>query len=325
MLQAGDADVAGVGSTADWPQMDQITGLICQGTDQDCEATENPDAPLELIRGWPQSARTDIFMNYALDTTGGNNFMGSGELDGNGIPADFFSNIHIRKGFAYCFNYDAYLEDVLLNEGTRSPTVMLPGMPGYDENAPIYAYDPALCEEEMKLAEFDGVSVWDTGFRLTVGYNTGNTGRQTVAQILQAELSAVNENFVVEVTGLPWPTYLRNLRAKKLPIFVTGWLEDIHDPHNWTVPYTTATYGIRQNLPEDLIAIYDDINTRGVSEPDPAKRAEIYAEFNQVWYDNIHTILLFMVNGRRYQQRWVEGWYNNMVYPGTYYYVISKQ
>lgn len=130
-------------------------------------------------------------------------------MDGNGIPADFFSDIHVRKAFAYCFNYDAYLNDVLLGEGVRSPDVMLPGMIGANDNDPTYTYDPAKCEEEFKastLTGTDGKSLWDTGFRMTIAYNTGNTARQTVAQIFQQELSAVNENFVIEVTGLPWPT-----------------------------------------------------------------------------------------------------------------------
>ena len=89
-------------------------------------------------------------MNFAINTEGGNNFIGSGVLDGNGIPANFFSDLHVRKAFAYCFNYDAYLNDVLLGEGTRSLAVMLPGHARLPEDTPIYDYDPAKCEEEMK-------------------------------------------------------------------------------------------------------------------------------------------------------------------------------
>ena len=60
-------------------------------------------------------------------------------------------------------------------------------------------------------------------------------------------------------------------------------------------------------------------------EIDPAKRAAIYAEFNQLFYDLNPGILLFVVQGRRYQQRWVEGWYDNPIFAGTYYYPISKK
>ncbi len=324
MLQAGDADSIAVGSAADWPQMDALTGQVCHLEDNDCEPTETPDMPLELIRDYTTGNRTDIFMNFNINNEGGNNFIGSGALDGNGIPVDFFSDIHIRRAFAYCFNYDAYLHDVLLDEGVRARAVMLPGQFGYHEDTPIYEYDPAKCEEEFKLAEYDGASVWDTGFRLTLAYNTGNTGRQTIGQILQAELATINENFVVEVTGLPWPTYLRNFRAYKLPISTSGWIEDIDDPHNWVQPYAIGTFARRQSLPDDIKAQFEDPINRGVVEIDNAKRDAIYAEFNQAYYENIPTILLFFVNGRRYQQRWVEGWYYNRVLPGSYTYAMWK-
>ena len=328
MLQAGDADMIAVGSQADYPQMDQLTGELCDQTIDNCQPTDNPENPLRLVKGFPVTNRTDSFFTFKVNTEG-NNFIGSGQLDGNGIPADFFSDIHVRKAFAYCFNYDAYLNDVLLGEGVRSPDVMLPGMIGANDNDPTYTYDPAKCEEEFKastLTGTDGKSLWDTGFRMTIAYNTGNTARQTVAQIFQQELSAVNENFVIEVTGLPWPTFLKNQRASTLPIFVSGWQEDIHDPHNWVVPYTVGTYGARQKMPADLVSQFNEIINRGVAKSDPAKRATIYAEFNKVFYDNIPTILLYVATGRHYEQRWVQGYYRNPVYSGVaYWYALSKK
>ncbi len=52
--------------------------------------------------------------------------------------------------------------------------------------------------------------------------------------------------------GLPWPTFLRSQRAETLPLFISGWQEDIHDPHNWYQPYLVGTYGRLQSLPQDL-------------------------------------------------------------------------
>ncbi|MCU0489485.1 MAG: ABC transporter substrate-binding protein [Anaerolineales bacterium] len=338
MLQAGDADFAAVGSVADWPQMDTLTSQVCQLEDNNCEVFgEDPAAPLEMITGYPTASRTDFFFTFALDTSGGNNFMGSGMLDGNGIPPNFFSDLNVRLGFAYCFNYDVYLNDVLLGEAIRSHGVMFPGMDGYQEDAPVYEYDPAKCEEYLKASKWiqnaDGtytpdpageISLWDTGFRMTIAYNTGNTARQTLAQIFQQELSALNENFIIEVTGLPWPTYLRNQRARKLPLFPVGWIEDIHVTHNWVQPYAIGTYGNRQNLPPELKAQFADLINRAVTEPDAAAREAIYQEFNKTYHEAVTGLILYIVTGRHYQQRWVEGWYGNPI-AGTYYYALSKK
>jgi peptide/nickel transport system substrate-binding protein len=215
---------------------------------------------------------------------------------------------------------------------------MLPGEIGYEEDGPLYTYDPEKCTTELQASKWtdngDGtytpdengaISLWDTGFRFTAAYNTGNTNRQTAAQILQTELSAVNDKFIVEVTGLPWPTFLRNQRASNLPVFFTGWVEDIHDPHNWIVPYTTGTYGGRQRLPEEIKAKFGEIADRGVVETDPAKRAEIYKEFNQLFYDTASVIPFFVPTTRRYQQRWVDGWYFNPIFSGQNFYDYFKQ
>ena len=326
MLQAGDADAITTGPD-NWPQMDTLVGESCDLTIDTCKVTDASKA-IRRVGKLPSGSRTDAFFTFKLNTDGGNNFMGSGKLDGNGIPPDFFNDIHVRKAFAYCFNYDQYLKDVLQGEGVRSLNVMLPGMIGYNDKDPSYTYDPKKCEEEFKASELkgaDGKSLWDTGFRMTIGYNTGNTSRQTAAEIFQGELQAINPKFVVEATGLPWPTFLKNQRASKLPIFISGWLEDINDPHNWVVPYTTGTYGGRQKMPAELKAQFGEINSRAVTEADPAKRAAIYAEFNKLFYDNIPTNLLYQVVGRHYEQRWVQDYLYNMIYTGSIFYNLSKQ
>jgi len=335
MLEAGDADTSAVGSSADWPQMDTLAGVECVKSTDDCQEVD-PTKPLEKISGLLSTARTDMFFTFQLPDE--SNFTGSGKLDGNGIPPNFFSDPLVRKGFAYCFNYDAYLNDVLLGEAVRSTTVMLPGMLGDDPNAPIYTYDPAKCTELLQQSKWtenkDGtytpdpngaISLWDTGFRFTSLYNTGNTGRQSAGQILQTELGAINDKFIVEVTGLPWPTFLKEQRASNLPIFFSGWQEDIHDPHNWVVPFTIGTYGGRQKLPAEIKDQYAEIINRAVLASSPADRQTVYDEFNQLYYDTASSIPFFVITNRRYQQRWVEGWFANPIFPGTYYYPISKQ
>jgi len=335
MLQAGDADQTVLGSQADWSIMDTLVGEECELYYKNCQT--KGDGMLRLMRNGGISSRTDMYFNFLVNTEGGNNFLGSGALDGNGIPANFFSDAHVRRGFAYAFNYDTYLNDVLMGEGTRSHSVIFPGMVGYDETFPVYEYSPEKATAEFQASKWkktaDGyvpdeagdLSLWDIGFRMTAAYNTGNTARQTISQILQAELSTLNEKFVVEVTGLPWASFLQNQRAKKLPLFTVGWQSDIFDPHNWVQPYTTGTYGSRQSLPKDIMAKFEEINTRGVSEVDPAKRKAVYAEFNQLFYDTCPGILLFTAGGHHYEPLYVQGWYNNPMYADNWFYALSKK
>jgi len=251
-----------------------------------------------------------------------NPLIGSGQLDGNGIPTDFFSDIHVRRGFNYCFDWDTYIADVFQGEAVQSYSVIIPGMLGYDPNGQHYSYDTEQCAAE--LAQAWGGVLPDVGFRVQVAYNIGNTTRQVVAEILASELSAVNELYRVEVVGLPWPAFLQAQRNRTLPVFISGWLEDIHDPHNWVVPYLTGTYGRRQSMPEDMQAQLGALIDQAITATDPADREALYFQMNDLVYENAPQILLAVATGRRYEQPYVSGWYYNPIYPGDYYYPISK-
>jgi peptide/nickel transport system substrate-binding protein len=325
-FQAGDADFIDVGAPSDWLQEDPLAGEVCDKTGA-CKPTDTPTQPLRAFKGLDSITRTDVFFNFKIDNTGGNSFMGSGKLDGNGIPPDFFNDINVRQAFNYCFDWTSYIKDVQLGEGVQSFDVMLPGEIGYSDSDPHYSYDAAKCTAAFKastLKAADGKSLWDTGFRLTVTYNTGNTARQTIAQILGQNLNAVNPKFIVEVTGLPWPTFLAAQRAGKLPILVLGWLEDIHDPHDWLVPYVSGTFGGRQSLPPALVKTLGDLINQGAVLTDPTARAAVYKKFNQAFYDAAPDILLAVQNARHYEQRWVQGYYSNPIYSTFYFYALSK-
>jgi peptide/nickel transport system substrate-binding protein len=330
MQQAGDADQIEPGSQENWPILDNFVGEYCtvNNKPENCGAFEDhlmddPAMFLRRIDNIPTSGRTDVYFTWEVNTEGGNNYIGSGELDGNGIPPDFMSDVHIRKAFNYCFDFEAYLNDVMQGEGERSLGVMLPGMIGYPEDESFtYNYDLAKCEEEFKASSWvaeDGTHLWDLGFRFTLAYNTGNQTRQSISQIIQAGLSAVNPNFVGEVTALPWPAFLASIRASQIPVFLIGWGSDFHDTHNWAPIFTNAYYGRRQNLPQELMDAYAEINARaGVASAE--ERQVIYMEeFNPLYYETVHGLTLFAPYGRRYEPRYVVGGEFNPLKDQVYY------
>jgi peptide/nickel transport system substrate-binding protein len=336
MLQAGDADTATLGSTSDAVQVHPLAGEICNWNESsvayDCEVVDE-SLPLRENIGRPGLIQTVVIYNFGL-VAEGNPYVGSGALDGNGIPADFFNDVHIRKGFSYAFDQDTYIADVLNGEGAVSASLPLPGMPGYDPEAAAYTLDLDKAAEEFGLADVDhdGIAavddpegdVWTTGFRVQMLYNLGNTARQSTAEIFANNLATVNELFSVEVLGLPWPSYLAAQRASQIPIMSAGWLEDIHDPHNWYQPYTTGAYGSRQGMPDDLKAQFQVLLEAGVSETDPAARDTIYKDMNQLYYDLNPGLILPHALGHNFRQRWIQGLVGNPIFPGIWFYPISK-
>jgi peptide/nickel transport system substrate-binding protein len=324
MLQAGDAETVAV-PLANRPQVDQFVGEFCDW--QTFECTPNPDNPNGPLRKWgglPSVSRANVFLNFDLSQEEGvNQYSGSGQLDGNGIPPDFFADIHVRKAMNYCFDYDTFISDAQNGEGVRNNGPIIKDMLGYNEDGPYYEFDLDKCAEELTLAH--GGALPEVGFRFQMTFNTGNVERQTACNILQTNLASINSAYQVECLGLPWPTMLRSFRAGQLPAVTSGWVEDIHDPHNWAQPFTVGTYAGRQNLPAELKAQFQELVTAGVMESDPAKRAQIYYDLQQLYYDEAIQITLSQSTGTRYEQRWMKDWFFRVGQFGGYYYAYGLE
>jgi peptide/nickel transport system substrate-binding protein len=322
MFKVGDLDSCAV-PPQNASQVDPLVGELCEWNadtaTHECQPTDNPDAPLRLFKGHPLVNRDDAFFVFDVNVEGGNPYVGSGELDGNGIPPDFFSDIHVRKAFNYCFDWDSFIDEALVGEGIQNVGPLIPGMVGYDPNGPHYSYDPAKCEEELKQA-WDG-QVWEKGFRFQVVYNSGNLTRQTVGEILQAsfaDLDPDTNRFQIEALGLPWPSFLDAIQTSRVPLYIGNWLEDIHDPHNWAQPLTVGIYAQRQGMPDWMLAEFQELVSAGVAGTTPEERSQIYRQLAQKDYEYAPAIRLAIATGRDYEQRWVSGYYYNPIYGPNY-------
>jgi len=324
ILQAGDAETVAV-PEANRPQADAFVGEFCDWKTFECEPNpDNPDGALRKWGGLPSVSRTNVFMNFDLSQEEGvNPYSGSGALDGNGIPPDFFQDIHVRRAFNYCFDYETFIADAQNGEGVRNNGPIILDMLGYNPDGPMYEYDLDKCADE--LAQAHGGALPDVGFRFQMAYNTGNVTRQTACAILQSSLATINASYQVECLGLPWPTMLRQFRAGQLPAVASGWIEDIHDPHNWAQPFTVGTYAGRQNLPDDLKAQFQELVTAGVMAADPKEREQIYFDLQQLFHDQAIQITLSQSTGVHYEQRWVKDWFYRVGQFGGYFYAYGLE
>jgi len=337
MFEAGDADYVYVPSQYR-PQLEPYYKTVCYA-DGSCEEG-NPDGYVQVYRDLPTVAMTPAQFNWQINVEGGNPFVGSGEMDGNGVPPDFFSDIHVRKAFNYCFDFDTMIKDALNGEGIQAQGPIIAGMMGYREGEdPLYSYDPAKCEEEFKLADVDhdGVlagededDVWSGGFYMQIAYNTGNDTRRLASEILKAGIEAVNDKFNISVVGMPWPVLLNSRRAQKLPIYVGGWLEDFHDPHNWVQPFlhSQGAYGRVINMPEEKAAEFDELIETGASLTTVEERRPIYEQIQLKSQEDAVVIWMYQTVGRVHFQEWIGDWYYNPAYSGAQYsytYALSKE
>jgi peptide/nickel transport system substrate-binding protein len=273
----------------------------------------------------PQVSSADVFFNQAINVEGGNPYLGSGEMDGSGIPPDFFSDIHVRNAFNYCFDWDTFINEAWLGEAIQRRGPIIAGHIGYTEDSPVFSYDLAKCEEEFKAA-WDG-ELWDTGFYLVATYNSGNDQRRTAAEIIEANVESVNPNFSIAVLDVPWPTYLDEMTSSRLPFFIIGWIEDYHHPHNWVLPYmgSAGTWAQFQGFPQEQYDRYDAKIAECLETPF-ADAAPCYEELQSWAVQDVIDIFMTQPTGRNYQQMWVKGYYSNPIYPSAMWvYRFSKE
>lgn len=327
MFEAGDADYIYV-PPAYRPQTEPEAKIICYEGDELGRCEETGTGYFKLFRDLPRPVMTPAQFNWQIDMEGGNPFVGSGELDGNGIPPDLFMDKHVRYAFNYCFDFEAMVRDALGGDGMQAQGPIIKGMMGYREGEPpLFSYDPAKCEEEFKQA-LDG-ELWETGFYMQIAYNIGNETRRIASEILKAGVEAVNPDFHIEVVGMPWPVLLNARRARKLPIYVGGWLEDFHDPHNWVHPFlhSQGAYGRVINMPEELAAEYDALIEEAASLTSAEERRPIYEEIQLKAQEDAVVIWMYQELDRVHLQEWMHGFYFNPAYSGpaySYIYAYSK-
>jgi peptide/nickel transport system substrate-binding protein len=326
-FKTGDADIAYVDNQY-ISQVDPLVGEACDATGK-CTPTKNADATLRLYKGLPSIQETVIFFNQNVSNTGGNNSLGSGTLDGNGIPANFFSDIHVRNAFNYCFDWNTYIQQVWNGEAIQAYGPIIQGELGYDPNQAHFTFDLQKCADEFKastLKSADGKSLWDTGFYMQYIYNTGNDQRKTAGDILAADLQKVNPKFHLSVVGEPFALLLKDQVAGRMPIFMLGWLEDFHDPQDWVAPFLSSggTYASSQAFPADVQKQLDQLITQGIQATDTQARMQIYQQLQDLSYKNALDLFVVQPENRHYEQMWLKGYYYNPIYPGIYFYPLSK-
>ena len=326
MLEAGDIDYGDV-DQAFYSQVDPtVKTIYWEGTEQGKSEEANPDGKLIVFRDLREPAMTGAMMNFNIDVEGGNPFIRSAKLDGDGIPPDFFSDIHVRKAFNYAFDWDTFIRDAMVGEAVQPKGPIIADMLGYSADQPTYHFDLDKATEEFKAA-WDG-EVWEKGFTMQISYNTGNDVRRIAADVIQQNVQAINPKFEIEILNLPWPTFLEVRTQGKLPILISGWLEDYHDPSNWVQPFMSSngSYSRTQHFPKEIADKYDELISRGLKTIDPEDRLPIYEELQNLAYEDAITIFLYQPTRRRYFQDWVKGWYFNPLHPEPYssIYALSK-
>jgi len=300
MIERGDADIIEVPRIYE-TQMQNIKGV-------------------KIYSDLPRLMTDPVFFFTFEINPQGNTDIGSGKLDGKGIPPDFFKNKDVRKAFAYSFDYDTFIKESLQSKAKRAYSPIPPSVMQLND-IKKYEFDLKKAEEYFKKA-FDG-KLWENGFELTITYNTGSDIRQTACEILKKNIESINPKFKINIRPLDWALYIEKAQSHKMPIFTRGWVADYADPHNFIFPFfhSKGRYPQAQGFSDKEL---DNLIEKAISETDISKRKEIYRKIINKANDEVYQIYTIHPSGIIAIRENVENFIDNPLYMGIYFYNLSK-
>ncbi len=302
MLETGDADVAEISTKF----AAQLKG--------------NPD--ITVYDNLPR-LRTDPVIFFTLDINmQGNPDVGSGQLDGQGIPSNFFADKDLRKGFEYAFDYDAFLQESMEGRGERAIGPAPAGLVKYDDGFKRYHFDLEKAKAHFQKA-WDG-RVWEKGFKFTITYNTSGDMRQIASEILKRNVESLNPKFQIDLRGVTWPAFLEKTAKRQMPMWARGWVADYADAHNFYFPFihSQGRYALSQGYKNPMA---DRLIEKAVSETNLAKRNLLYRQVHNFMYEDAMQIYTVHPTGLWAMRTNVKNFVDNPVYMGIYFYPMYKE
>lgn len=307
-LLAGDVDMA----TVDPQYLSQVQG----------------QPGITSFTGLDQLTVYMLFFNQSINTEGENRYIGSGKLDGEGIPPDFFADEHVRKAFQAMYDGKVIIRDVLKGHAMAAYGPVVEPLLGHVKKEPGYRYNMKLAEEEFKKA-FGG-KLWEKGFKFTAAYGTGIAPTKAVLDMLTYNARKINPKFKIESQSYAWSTLLSDYLKGAYPMWGLEWNADYPDPHNMAYPilHPTGFYGSALGKAyhdwayKNLAPLLDQAS----AELDPAKRKTLYEQIDKLAEDNAVILFLYQPTRVQVQRDWVKGWFNNAITESTgrSFFLLSK-
>jgi len=237
------------------------------------------------------------------------------------IPINFFSDKDVRKAFAYAFDYDKYIREVYMGEASQPATPVIEGLPYHNPDQDKYSFNLTKTEQHFRAA-WSG-QVWTNGFTMTLVYRPGNVPRQKAWEMLKTSVESLNSNFHINIEE-EWPWWIWPFGwLRRYPMIISGWLADYPDPHNFVHPFMHSD-GVFAYWQRYSNATVDALVEEGIRTLNETRRREIYYQLQKIYHDEVPSVPLVQPVGRHWERDWVQGWYYNPTYPGSYFYHLWK-
>lgn len=198
-----------------------------------------------------------------------------------------FDDPLVRLAFAQAINRDQIASVILRDMLQVANSFMMPGLPGYNPNARLPAYDPEAARRNLAASKYGGpqglprITLTEVGAGATAGLDT------------QAMIEMWRQNLGVEVgiAQSEFGAFLDDLDRGRLQMYTLGWIMDYPDPEDIIdLLFHSAS---RQNNTGYSNPEFDALVERARTELDVERRLQLYRDAEQILIRDLPWIPLY--------------------------------
>ncbi|HLW60747.1 MAG TPA: ABC transporter substrate-binding protein [bacterium] len=195
----------------------------------------------------------------------------------------FLQDKRVRRALAEAINRPLIVSQLLKGQGQIAEGPIPPTNPYFDKKVKPWPYDPNQAKALLQEAG------WDPNRTLTLRVPIGNIVRERSSEIIRENLVAVGVK--TDIQKSDFPTHIAAMRSGNFDMALVGWTGTA-DP-DVSSQYRT---GGQYNFSFHSIAQMDQLLDEGVKTADPAKRRQVYDQFQETFADQLPVIVLYYNN-----------------------------
>lgn len=206
-----------------------------------------------------------------------------------------FDNVLVRQALNYATDKQAIIKAVFLDSGTVAKSPIPPNMMGFDNTLKDYSYDPEKAKALLKQAGLEkgfDATLWSMPVQRPYNPNS-----RRIAEMIQSDWAKVGVK--AKIVSWEWGEYLSGMRKGEHDTALFGWMSDNGDPDNFAGTLLGCeSIKTGSNAARWCNKEYDGLVKKALLISDPSKRAALYAQAQEIYYQQAPWIAL--ANGKTF-------------------------
>ncbi|HLJ62168.1 MAG TPA: ABC transporter substrate-binding protein [bacterium] len=197
----------------------------------------------------------------------------------------YLQDKRVRQAMAEGINRQLMVSQLLRGEGMIADGPIPPANPYFNKAVKPWPYDVAKAKALLQEAG------WDANRTLLLRVPVGNTIRERSADIIKENLAAVG--IKTDIQKSDFPTLIAAAKRGDYDLMLIGWAGPT-DPDVSSQYRTAGQYNFSFLSMPDMDKLLD----AGAAASDPAKRKQIYDQFQVMFADQLPVLVLYYPNAR---------------------------